>query len=93
MKAIAHNLRALIEIELKTAEMHGNEEKKLWDMAFEAGKTNREEGEKIYRLSMAEADKVFEAENRLRRLRTALWNILEIMGVEFDSWHPETAEF
>lgn len=93
MKAIAHNLRSMIEIELHAIEAHKAEEQKLWDMAFEASKTDKTEGERIYRLAAAEEHAMSDATHKLRRLRSALWNILDIMGVEYDSFHPETAEF
>ena len=92
-KDIAIELRKNILEEIELENQHSRNERDLWNKAMEIGKENQELGEQYYRQAQGEEKMARNHDYNVRRLRTALWNMLEILGVPFDSFHPELAEF
>lgn len=92
-KNIAINLRVAITAELFNASQYEAAEKKNWDEAFELAKTDREGAEKLFKVAQGFEQQQRDAENKVRYFRQALWSILYPLGIDCDTFHPETAEF
>lgn len=91
-KDIAIELRKNIFEEIQLENQHSRNERDLWVKAMEVGKENPALGEQYYRQAQGEERMARNHSDNIRHLRTALWNMLEILGVSFDSFHPELAE-
>ena len=92
-KDIAIELRKNILEEIELENQHNEKEKRFWNRAMEVGKERPTLGEHFYKMAQGEEKMARNHDYNVRRLRTALWNMLEILGVPFDSFHPELAEF
>ncbi len=92
-KNIAIAIKGNLLAEIKLENIHSEIERQLWNKAFEVGKENPALGEQYYRQAQGEEMMARTHTDNVRHLRTALWNMLEILGVSFDSFHPELAEF
>lgn len=92
-KDIAIELRKNILEEIELENQHNEKEKRFWNRAMEAGKEHPALGEHFYKMAQGEEQMARNHADNIRHLRTALWNMLEILGVSFDSFHPELAEF
>ena len=89
MKAIAENLKALIEAEKKNVNKLESEKDALWDKAFEVGKTDRAAGEEIFRQGQKVADEYNVSYNKLRCLRHSLMYLRDALHEEYDHFQPE----
>ena len=92
-KTIAINLRVAITAELFNASQYEAAEKQTWDAAFEVAKTDRDAAEKLFKEAQNWERQQRDAENRVRYFRQALWSVLYPLGIDCDTFHPETAEF
>ena len=92
-KNIAIELRVAINAELETASRYEAAEKQTWDAAFEVAKTDENAAAKLFKEAQSWERQQRDAENRVRYFRQALWSILYPLGIECDTFHPETAEF
>lgn len=92
-KDIATAIKTNLLVEIELEKFHCDMERKLWDRAFEIGKEHRERAENLLKTAQDEELKARIHGDNARHLRTALWNMLDILGVSYDSFHPETAEF
>ncbi len=90
---IATAIKTKLLVEIEVEKFHRDMESKLWDRAFKVGKENREQAETLLKQAQKEEKKALFHGDNVRRLRTALWNMLDILGVAYDSFHPELAEF
>lgn len=89
MKAIAENLKVLIEDEKKN--LHNLEAKKdkLFDEAFEVCRTDRTKGEQMYKDAVKIEDEYHESYNKLRCLRHSLAYLRDALHEEYDHFQPE----
>ena len=92
-KNIAIELREAINEELLNASQYEAAEKQTWDAAFEVAKTDRAAAEKLFKEAQNWERQQRDAENKVRYFRQALWSILYPLGIDCDTFHPETAEF
>lgn len=88
--AIAIKTNLLVEIELE--KFHCDLERKLWDRAFKVGKEHPEQAENLLKQAQGEELKARTHADNVRHLRYALANMLDILGVSYDTFHPETEE-
>lgn len=92
-KNIAIQIKGNLLAELKIRDIYSEERKKWFDKAFEVGGTDRAAGEECFKKSMAAEMEANIHNDNIRHLRYALANMLDILAVNYDTFHPETAEF
>lgn len=92
-KNIAIAIKGNLLAEIKLENIHSEMERQLWNKAFEVGKEHPEQAENLLRQAQGEELKARTHADNVRHLRYALWNMLDILGVAYDSFHPELAEF
>ena len=92
-KHIAIEIKGNLLAEMEIRDIHTAEEKRLWDKAFEVGTTDRAQAEELLKKAQGEEMEANIHNDNIRHLRCALANMLDILGVDYDSFRPERAEF
>lgn len=92
-KDIANELRKNILEEIELENQHNERGLNLRFLAMEIEKERPALGEHFYKTAQGEKQMARNHSDNIRHLRSALLNMLEILGVSFDSFHPELAEF